>query len=423
MSDFQDDETSTTTSAPRASGGRATKVEHESFDGDAVSAKPVTRAEVESDAADEIVSAGGLKMKASTLALLEKAAAIDPEDTSDDPDDQGLVSSEDIVKDENADPDDAETATPKAETTGEQKTETTPPPAPEVELIRTENSRLAEANKALLEEVERYKSAKPSSIPERLKPFADAEQMYFDDSIGAIRTWVAATLGVEKDSKEVDAELAHLYTDLTSKELNVPLDQSVKAAREAARARQALARDKRERKAEIEAQEARAKEETAARTAKETASKIESQLKSDQYPLLVNLSSDLTGVTPGEAVWRVLEQEVKMGRIDPKQSDDKLIAAAAKILEDRFTAVRDKIAKAQPPQPKDTAKDPKKPAEAAKSPSEGKRQSQGAPITNKAASVAPPNPPKPAEQKPSTPPKFKSSRAHKEYLLEKHGIK
>lgn len=293
--------------------------------------------------------------------------------------------------------------------------------------LRETMKRLIEHNRQLVAAAEAAGKAPRGDVGEREKTLNDVESTYLDDSVGAIRKLIGVVLGVAPDSKDVDAELSGLYTDLTSRELNVPLEAAHKATREAARARQMFARDKRERKAESEQQNKRPSEDHG-RKDEDAATYIAPLLTNkgadgksiaDNHPMLMNLSEDLDGLTPQMLLWKVVEKETKAGTLDPKLSDAQLLEAAAKLVEEHYNAVSDKIARAKPVR-QETAQpgNPAQPSQASKDP----RQSTAArPITNASASVAPSTPPKQPAPKPAEEmPKFKNSKEKKEWLLKKY---
>ncbi len=369
---------------------------------------------------DDDVREGGHNprvFKDSTIALLDKLDAgdddVDSAETVVDPDDVGL--DDDAVK--------VAAKTPAAKPADPN----VPPPETKVvdeaagatDEIRATVTRLQAANEKLLADYEAVKEKPRGEMSAREKAFDDADKMYLDDSIGAIRILMATALGVAADSKEIDAELSGLYTDLTARELNVPLGETHKAARDVARARQMLARDKRERKAESEAAANRGVEDQDTRKANDCASFIEKQLTplKGSYPLLTTLANDIDGMAPEMLIWRAIERDTKLGILDPKMSDDKMIATVAKSIEDHYDALREKIIKAKPVQPDTT-----QPTKTVVTASQDQRQSPGArTITNATSSVAPATLPakKPAPTQEQRP-KFKSKKEAQDWALNRH---
>ena len=362
----------------------------------------------------------GRKFSDSAAKLMDKLDAGDGDDAgtegSTDPDDAGLV----------------ETAAPGAEGTvdaapAEAKTDAVDQNGNEIEQYKTENVRLIEANKKLLDEMEAVRKAPRAELSPREKALDEAERTYLDDSVTAIRRVIATVLGVEDPNhKDVDDELSMLYTDLTSRELNIPLETSHKAAREAVRARQLLAKDRRERKAEDESKVKRASEDENTRKTREAATFIENRLSTkrtdgtslaDTHPMLMNLAKDFDGMDAPQLIWRAMEQGVKAGKYDPAVGDDNLIAAVAKDIEDHYTRLSERIAKAKPQPKVDAAK--AAPANASEPASNDQRQSKATrTITNASASVAPATPVNKAEPaKTEERPKFKNDKERRAWAL------
>ena len=353
----------------------------------------------------------------STAKLLDKLDAGDGDDDEGgptDPDDVGLVDAAPAVEG-------AQDAAP----TGA-KTDAVDADGNEIERYRAESTRLSEANQRLLQELDGLRKAPRGEMSAREKALDEAERTYLDDNVGAIRRVIATVLGVDDPNhKDVDAELSGLYVDLTSRELNVPLEASHKATREAVRARQLLARDKRERKAEEEAKANRASTDDESRKANEAATFIENRLSTkrtdgtsiaESHPLLMGLAESIDGMAPTKLLWKAIEQGVKAGKYDPASGDDNLIAAAAKDIEDHYTRLSEKIAKSKPTKV-DAAN--AAPAVAVEPASTDQRQSKATrTITNASASVAPATPAKKAEPvKTEERPKFKNDKERRAWAL------
>lgn len=365
---------------------------------------------------DEDLSAHGAArsqrpMKASTLALLDKLEQPETEET----------------EDEEAPAPAAKAVEP--ETPAEQKTEETPAPTAELDEMRGEFERVSAANRELVERVEQLEKApRGAELSERHKHLVDADAMYLDDSIGAIRKLIAGVLDVAPDSKDVDAEMKLLYADLTSREIDVPLEAAHKAARDAARTRQLLARDKRERKAESEQQTKRASSDDDTRKADSAAAYITNRLPSiksetgtafaDEFPLLMGLAEHFDGMPPAKLLWKALEREHKAGTIDcAKLGETGALRAVARMIEDHYTSLGDLFAKVKPAS-SDTAK--REAAPSAEQASKEKRQGTAArTITNARSSVAPATPPakKPAAPAAEERPKFKSKKEAQDWAL------
>lgn len=299
-----------------------------------------------------------------------------------------------------------------ATTTPAAATATPAPPAPDPAAEHIARAdRLAEHNRKLLGELEAHRARPARSEPSaREKALDEAERMYPEDSIGALRRFVAATLGVaDPASKEVDAELTGLYQDLTERELGVPLDTAQKAIRESARTRRALERDRRELKAEKEAPAAAPADDTAAKQTAEMSAVIAPLLTAgkhaERYPLLMSLATDFDGVKPEELLWHGIRRGIASGELDAKDSNDKLIDTISRKIEAHYQALADKFSKARPAAstaPPTQATD----ATATKAdPPNGVRT-----ITNASASVAPATPPAAKPAPITEPPKYRNEK-------------
>lgn len=281
-------------------------------------------------------------------------------------------------------------------------------------------TRLEMHNRKLIDELDAVRK-RPTAAPARLHD--DAEDLYLEDSMGGLRRYVARSLGIEKlDDAKVDAELRDLYADWTSAEIGVTPDAAHQAKREAARTRQLWDREKRQRTAEEQkkANEGSADADTQKATA--AAEFISPRLaqKAGDYPLLTSLAEVFDGMTPSALLWKVFERETKTGRLVLTADDDLNIANAAKLVEEHYAALVDKVAKANP-QPlsvtPSTAKPIAEATAAASSASKEPRQSHGTrTLTAADASVAPATPP---AKKSTTdqPPKFKSNEERKKWAL------
>lgn len=383
---------------------------------------------------DETTREGGGKgrvLKESTLKLMEKLEKSEPAsheqgdadddapEAQDDPDDADAEVAADGESAEDGDADETEEG-------DEDKAPS------EVDEARASASRLEEHNRALLAELEQAKNTPARERTGHEQTLVDAYAAYVDEgSVPALRKFIGAVIGAAPDSKDVDAELTGLYADLTARELNVPLDHSHQAMREASRARLALARDKRER-AESEKKPTPANTGEAAQI--ETASRyIDNLLVTkgqsgtsirDEFPMLMSLAEDFDGFKPAELLARAIKREYTVGTLDPRLSEQDAIRAVARKIEQHYEAVHAKVVAAKPSKKNTTnSGDPKKPAAADKA-SQDKRQNHGArTITNATASVAPGTKPK-MKQKAATTEKarkdFPSDKAWREHLLSKH---
>lgn len=367
---------------------------------------------------DQIREGGGTgrTLKESTAKLIEQYSR--PNARSTDSDGEPIDTDDPDVVPANKTGDNAAAvqATSAGESTveGEAKAEdTVKEGGEEVVTLKSENARLAEHNRKLLEQVNKVTQRE---LSEREKALDEAERMYLDDNVGAIRRLIAQALGVNDPShKDVDEELKGLYVDLTSKELNIPLETSHKAAREALRARQLFARDKRERKAEESEKANRASEDEGTRRAREAAAFIEPKLSKDAYPLLNALSNDFDGMDPGLLVWRVIERETAAGTLDVSLGDAKLIEAASKLIEDHYKQLAEKIVTITKSKDAVPSAAPAV-VEASKEASiESKDKKQT--ITNAQASVAPATPAKKVEGKAVEKPKFRNDKERRAWAL------
>jgi len=362
--------------------------------------------------ADDAVVDGGrlipdsVKEKIAAIVKGQKPVAADP----DEPAETG-------ADEEDKDDPDAPPGEPKpadVEAKPETKAETPAEPDP-VAQLRSEIARRDEANARLLAELESTKKQPAPSTG--FVPKAD----YLDDSLANLREYLAHQLGVATDSKEVDTELALLYTDLTAKELGVTPDATAQATREAARARQLWAREKRQRTADKqEVPKVSDETEKATQAAAFIGNRLTTIKATERYPLLTSLSEDLHGQKPEVLLWRVIQSGIQTGRLDAKSDDDALIDAAAKEIETRYQAL---IAKANQaiPKPKPSTEPPNglKPSAAATSASKDAGQSHGArTLTAADASVAPATPPaKKPKPKTDEPPKFKNDDERRDWAL------
>lgn len=287
---------------------------------------------------------------------------------------------------------------------------------------KTQIARYEAANQQLLSELDDERKKPRDS--EDVKLLREASTAYLEDSENALRKFVAASLGVtDPAAPEVDAELRLIYGDLTAKMLGVTPDEAHQAKRDAARARQLWARENRQRKAEEQSNSDKATRDAEAKAEEGAATYIGTQLgtKASDYPLLTNLSQVFDGVPAGTLVWKVIQRETKAGRIDPKtQSDEQMIAIAARKIEDHYTGLLAKANQAIPkPNPSTATPSGNPPPAANKSASPDQRQSPAArTLTTADASVAPATPPaqkpKPKDDKP---PEFKNDDERKKWAM------
>jgi hypothetical protein len=305
------------------------------------------------------------------------------------------------------------------------KVEAAPAADDPVAKLQAEISKREAANRALYEEFETFKKT-PREVAPADKLLQEAAKSYLDDETAALRKFIAAGLGVaDPNAPEVEAEMRDLYSDWTAKELGVTPDTAHQAKRDAARTRRQWEREKRERKAQEQSSSAQPAQDEQAKAEKDAADNFITPTlasKSADFPYLTSLAQELHGITPGLLVAKVIRREIKTGRLDPNQSDEALVTAAAKLVETDYQALVEKINKAKPPSlssPPSTAQPNGKPSAAASSARPDTRQSHGArTLTAADASVAPATPPasKPAK-KDDKPPQFKSDEERRKWAL------
>ena len=307
-------------------------------------------------------------------------------------------------------------------------TETPPAGAANVELERS-----LTRNRELAAEVERLKTTGSKRDPTpREKALQAAEQSYFNGQSGAIdavRAVIAHLLGVDDPKhKDVDAELSGLYQDLTARELGVSVDTAQQATREAARTRQLLAREQRERKAEQESASKPASDDPETKQAAEHAQLIGNHLSSkqadgktvaDSYPGLMKFAPALHGHKPEALVLRVIRDGFATGEFDPKEHDDKLIAKAATKIEASYKTLYQALADVFGAAPATSTAAPNPSSDASAHKERGQQQAART-ITSASASVAPATPPAKPET-PATPPrKYKTEAERRRAIVEGH---
>lgn len=369
-------------------------------------------------------------LKESTKKLLEKIDNGDDDEDgeeSGDPDDVGLIDEKKPVKEAKAEVKDDKEAKPDPKA-DDKKEEVKDEKTSEVDELRADIGRLSETNRKLVEDLESEKKRPRHEMNERMQALDEIERNYLDDSITSVRKLIGIVIGAKHDSKEVDEELSGLYTDLTSKELNVPLESIHKVTREAARTRQQLARDKRERLAETEASKKQETEGEDSRKTQQAAEYITKEFFSskssdgasfqDKYPLLMGFAEDLDGLKPEVLLWKVLERESKAGNIRPS-TDEKMLHQAAQMVETHYQGLASKFDQAKPKQTDTTKQGDSKPN--ADTESKEQRQSNGTrTITNANASVAPATTPAKKQTENKTQeerPKFKSKKEAQDWAL------
>lgn len=286
-------------------------------------------------------------------------------------------------------------------------TTTETPSSEEVVSLRAERDRILAANQKLVADLDAARKA-PAVTPHKL--LMDAADRYVDDPIEGLRMFLAASHGLsDVQDKRIDSEFKDLYTDLTSKVLDVTPDIAHQAKRDAARARQLLEREKRERKAE----------QTPAAQPDGTAEFIGNRLSAkasefgEKFPLLMGMSEHLDGKKPHELLATIIKRETQTGRIPIVADDDAMITAAAKFVEDHYNGIAEKIGKAKPTQPS-TAKPTTQPSTSASK--EAPPKPAGRNLTSADASVAPATQPAPKTEE-QRPKKFKNDKERREWAL------
>lgn len=272
--------------------------------------------------------------------------------------------------------------------------------------VKAELDRYLEHNRKLAAELEEARKPKTSAARGKLD---DAADTYVDDSVGAVRRLIAHSLGYDDpDHADVTAELTALTSDLTAKQFGVQLDAAQQAARDAAKARQALARDKRSRKAESDAatnDPGKSEAEAAKRATEFIGNRLVAQrtgpdgkalppLK-EQFPLAAAMAAR-TGRSLEDQIFDAYRRELPTGRFDPQRlhDDDYLISEAGKILEAHYQDLADTLGKARPTPSTAQPKPPATAPAAATSESQGQPQSHGGrtALTAADSSVAPATP-------------------------------
>lgn len=361
-------------------------------------------------ASEEILT----KMEADAKArrAAERAAIVDEDGEEVDPDDVGLVEGVQVAKP-------AAGAAPVAPAAS--------PAASPADEWKTKYDAVERANRKLVADLEAARAApREAPLSERHTQLADAEETYVNEGASAaFRKFLGVVLGAAPDSKEVEAELALAYMDLTAGDLGVPLTDAQQAKRDAARARLALARDKKERKSAAETPKP-VPEQTGADIEKMssfignrlTTKNAEGKSLGDDFPLLTRFSQTLDGMSPDTLIARTIDLYSKTGVIDVASygnRDDDLIRDVAKKIEEHYDNLASEFGKAKTPKTDTTQSKP-----AIAPTSEEQRQSHGARITNANAGAAPASPPtKKTTEKKKLP--LKGS-ARREALFNKHNI-
>ena len=289
---------------------------------------------------------------------------------------------------------------------------------------RERADRFEAANRKLIAELEKLKSS-PRSEPDKLtKSLKAAADAYWNDPVAGYRQFLAAINDIDDPKHaDIDAELSGFYQDLTARELGVAPDKATKAERESARTRQLLARQDRERKAEMAAAQQPADPE-AQRTAEHTAivanvlttRGADGKTLGDAHPLTMKLAERFYGMKPEALVLARLKEGLQTGEFDGRESNEKLVERAARAVETHYQDLAKLFGVAAPATSTATAvpQDAKANQEAG--------QTKAAPtITNASASVAPATPPaKQADPPQQQRPKYKTEHERRMAIARQH---
>ncbi len=312
--------------------------------------------------------------------------------------------------------------------------EGTEPAAPDViKEWQTKAQTLEQRNREMLVELETARKTPKAQRSERETALVTAEAAYIDEGpVAALRKFLSVIVGAAPDSKEVNAELAGLYVDLTSQEVGVPLDQSQQAFRDNARTRLLLARDRREKAdSEKKAEPGNDAGETVQyeRAAQHLDTLLDTKSQSgtslaDEYPMLMTLAQDFDGFKPSEVLARAIRQEIMTGTLDVKMADADMVRAVAPKIEQHYERVGKKITAALAKKKTDTAAPSGKPKVKVDAATETRQSPAARTITTTTAGRAPATTPKATKPKAPTTEKarkdFKTDAAWREHLLERH---
>ncbi len=373
----------------------------------------------------------GRAFKQSTLDLLDKIEKEDaPAHDEGDPDEEGEVVEAEPTGDE---PDVVVEGDAPAGDEAPVETEgDDPAKKPVANEWQTKAQTLEARNREILAELDTARKTPKAQRTERETALHAAEAAYIDEgSVPALRKFLSVIVGAAPDSKEVNAELAGLYVDLTSQEVGVALDQSQQAFRDNARTRLLLARDRRE-KAEGEKKAEPGNDAGEAAQYERATQHLDGLLGTknqsgtslaDEYPMLMSLAQDFDGYKPSAVLARAIRQEILTGTLDANASDIEMVRAVAPKIEQHYEQVGKKIAaslaKKKPGTTPSAA--PKVKVDAA---TETRQSPAARTITTTTASRAPAAAPKTTKAKAPTTEKarkdFKNDAAWREHLLNLH---
>lgn len=317
---------------------------------------------------------------------------------------------------------------PKPPTTAATTTTTEPPkvdPAPDhvaqLNEVTQRADRLAEVNRKLVAKLEQSERRRSTQAPDsRMSALDEIERSWTTDPHSAMRRLTALNAGIDDPSSpDVDRILSDIYTEWTAKELKMRPDPAVEALLESRRNRMLFERDRRAREAAEKAStETKTQETQAARDAQVSngiTARLEASKHAERFPLLMQYSSLVDRMTPGELVWRAIQQDIQAGVLDPKADDESLINHASKKIETFYQDYRAKLSAAsQSTAPTTQATVPVADKQADASPS-GVRT-----ITNASASVAPAAPPTATTPSAQAKPQKMSEESRRRALAAKH---
>ncbi len=384
----------------------------------------------------KLARSGGRTYKESTeklLAKMEAEGALAPHEEGDADEDEPADDEGDAG--DTAEPDDGDDTGTTGDADADADSDAEGDEDEEDEAPAALTARLEARNRELISELETARKTPKSQRSDRETALVAAEASYYDEgSVPALRRFLSVITGTAADSKEVDAELSGLYSDLTARELGVALDDNQRTLRDNARTRLLLARDKREK---VEADKKPAADNSVdavnyGDAAKHVDSVLGTKGKSgtslaDEYPMLMTLARDFDGYDANEVIARAIRQEILTGTLDPKTTSDvDMVRHVAPKIEQHYDALAKKIEAARVKQTKNTTTPSGKKPKAASETSTEQRRSTGAPtITNAAASRAPARNPKVETRKTGTTTAktrkdFPSEAAWKDHLLDRH---
>lgn len=356
------------------------------------------------------VAGSGREFKASTrekLAAIVAAAKAEAPAEDDAPDDEAATPEVETVADtipESDVADEDEPVDPATEAKAAPAKDKEPPPEVDERLKELEG--VVERQRAALERYEQQlaeaRKSGEETAAQRAARLDAAESEYLADPVKAIHKYVASVLGHDDENHDdVKKEVLDLFLDLTSHVGGVTQDPAHLAKRQSDRTRREWEREKKGRAASSKKAEEAAAREQRERAVEGVIAEVDKTFEKDteKYPHLAALAPLIDGKTPGRVIYELVEAGFRRGefKVDehgrPVDSEDVLIAKAAKAAEAYYTKRADPLRSAL--QPKSTAKPAatEKVVPAAQVDREKPRTSKEARVTNADASVAPATPP------------------------------